>query len=375
MMGDRGRMEPYTEALRRAVQPGSVVIDIGTGTGIFALLACRFGARRVYAIEPDEVIQVAREVAAANGLADRIEFIQEISTRSTIPERADVIISDLRGALPLLDQHIPSIIDARARLLAEGGVMIPRRDTLWVALVNAADLYRSRAGLWEGDDYGLDLRVVRRVATHHWRKARLRPDQLLVPPRCWATLDYATIESPDVCGAASWKIERAGVAHGLLLWFDAEVADGIGFSNAPTAPELIYGAGFFPFADPVTLAAGDAVSVRIQARLADEEYIWDWATRVTDPGDPPRVKASFQQSTFFSQPLSRAALLKRAAGYVPSLNEEGKIESAILALMAAAEPPSLDAIATAICTQFPRRFASWDDALTRVGDLSARFSR
>jgi protein arginine N-methyltransferase 1 len=76
MIADHGRMDAFVRALGRAVKPGAVVVDIGTGTGIFALLACRFGARRVYAIEPSDAIQVAREIAAANGCADRIEFIQ-----------------------------------------------------------------------------------------------------------------------------------------------------------------------------------------------------------------------------------------------------------------------------------------------------------
>src|SRR5437870_11229737 len=67
MIADRVRMEAYMQALRSAVRPGGVVVDIGTGTGIFALLACRFGARRVYAIEPNDAIQVAREIARANG--------------------------------------------------------------------------------------------------------------------------------------------------------------------------------------------------------------------------------------------------------------------------------------------------------------------
>jgi len=87
MMGDGVRMRAYEQALREAVKPGSVVLDIGTGTGIFAMLAARFGARRVYAIEPADAIQVARDIAAANGCADRIEFIQGLSTAVSLPER------------------------------------------------------------------------------------------------------------------------------------------------------------------------------------------------------------------------------------------------------------------------------------------------
>ena len=104
---------------------------------MFALLACRFGARRVYAIEPEDAIEVAREIAVANGYADRIEFIQAMSTEATLPERADVIISDLGDMLPWFRHHIPSIVDARNRFLAPGGVFIPRRDVAWAAVVEA----------------------------------------------------------------------------------------------------------------------------------------------------------------------------------------------------------------------------------------------
>src|SRR5437870_1780607 len=105
MIADNVRMAAYVQALRQSVKPNSVVLDIGTGTGIFALLACQFGARKVYAIEPDDAIQVARDIAVANGYAERIEFIQNLSTKVMLPERADVIISDLRGVLPWFQQH------------------------------------------------------------------------------------------------------------------------------------------------------------------------------------------------------------------------------------------------------------------------------
>ncbi|HEY9300449.1 MAG TPA: 50S ribosomal protein L11 methyltransferase, partial [Phormidium sp.] len=141
MIADKGRMDAYVKALRQTVKPDSVVVDIGTGTGIFALLACQFGARKVYAIEPSDAIQVAKEIAAKNGYGDRIIFIQDISTKVKLPEFADVIISDIRGMLPLFQQHIPAIIDARKRLLAEGGIIIPQRDILWAAVVEVPHLY------------------------------------------------------------------------------------------------------------------------------------------------------------------------------------------------------------------------------------------
>src|SRR4029078_8599142 len=112
-MADNVRMQAYEQALKLAVNSGSVVVDIGAGPGIMALLACRFGARKVYAIEPDESIHLAREIARANGFEDRICFLQQTSLEVELSEPADVIVSDLRGAQPLFKSHIPSIVDAR----------------------------------------------------------------------------------------------------------------------------------------------------------------------------------------------------------------------------------------------------------------------
>src|SRR5574338_341457 len=128
MLADAPRMDAYASALRHAIKPDSVVMDLGCGPGVFALLACKLGARRVYAVEPNNVIGLAREAAVANGFASRIEFFDTLSTDVTLPEPATLIVSDLRGVLPYYQQHLPSILDARKRLLARDGVLIPRRD-------------------------------------------------------------------------------------------------------------------------------------------------------------------------------------------------------------------------------------------------------
>ncbi len=278
MMSDSVRLNAYAQALHQVIKPDSVVLDVGTGTGIFALLACQFGTRRVYAIEPDDAIQVARQIAVENGYAERIEFIQDLSTRVTLPEKADVIISDLRGVLPLFQNHLPSIADARKRLLAPAGVLIPERDTLWAVVVEALDLYRDLTAPWDDNPYSLDMQAARQSVTNTWRKARVAPEQLLVEPRCWATLDYASVESPNISAEASWMVARPGTGHGLGIWFDSTLAGGVCFSNAPGEPELVYGHAFFPWSAPVPLAEGDTVSVALRADLVGEDYVWCWDT-------------------------------------------------------------------------------------------------
>jgi SAM-dependent methyltransferase len=318
MIFDAVRMDRYVRALRHAIKPGTVVVDLGTGTGIFALLACRLGARRVYAIEPDDVIQVARDTAAANGCADRIEFIQARSTDVTLPEQADVIISDLGDALPWFQWHIRSIVDARRRLLVPGGTLIPQRDVAWAGVVDQRELYRRWMGPWDDNLFGLDMQAARRSVTNTFTPARVTTDNLLTELQRWATLDYMRVDDPDVRARVTWTATRDGTAHGLAIGFDRTVAEGICFSNAPDAADAnrttIYRTLFFPWPTPVSLDTGDVVTVDLEARLIRREYIWNWNTDVRARETCDRLKASFRQSTFFGVPLSPATRRTRMAG-------------------------------------------------------------
>ena len=373
MITDEVRMAAYEAALRCVLSPGKTVLDIGAGTGIFALLACQMGARRVFAIEPASAIQVAREVVGANGCADRVTFYQALSTQVELPEPADIIISDLRGVLPLFQHHILSIADARQRLLKPGGALIPQRDTLWAAIVTSDKLHAEYVAPWLDNPYGVEMRAGHRIVVNSWRKARVEPDQLLCEPQRWATLDYTSITNPNVSNTLTWTADRSGTGHGLGVWFDTELIDGIGFSNAPGQPELIYGMGFFPWQDAVAIESGDQITVTLEANLVGEDYIWRWNTQVLGRGSESPLKADFQQSTFFGAPLSPESLRKRADRYVPALNEDGQIDRLILDMMA--DGLSLGDIATQVSERFSHRFETWNAALTRVSDLSEKYSQ
>lgn len=370
MIADPVRMDAYQAALERTVRPGCVVLDIGTGTGLMAMMAVRLGARRVYAVEPGDSIALARVAARDSGVADRIEFLQDISTRITLPERADVIVSDLRGVLPVFQEHVRSLADARDRHLAPGGTLIPRADTLRVAPVEAPDEYRLFTAPWEEHARGFDLSVARGMVLNNWAKTRILPGQLLAEPRTWAVLEYGTRRDPNVQGTLEWTVQRDATGHGLAVWFRADLVDGVGFTTGPEGPDIIYRTGFFPWMEPVALRAGDVVEVDLQARYVGNEYVWVWNTIVRRT-DGSRVE--FRQSTLRSRPAAPRSLRKRAHDFTPALDEDGRIDLAILGMMDGAAP--LEQIAREVQRRFPQAFDAWEDALSRVGRLSQTYAR
>ncbi len=374
MMADSVRLAAYRRALEQAVRPGDLVADLGTGPGVMAVLACRAGADHVYAIEPNDAIETAREVAAANGLQDRITFLHGLSTALVPPRRCQVIVSDLRGCVPLFERHIPILADARARWLAPGGRLIPQRDVLDAALVESEAVYADYGEPWRrlGRELGLDLEAPRRRTINTVGKCTLAREHLLGAAQRWAELDYRTIVDPHVAGRLALTAGRPGQAHGFALWFEAELADGIGYSNAPGEPELVYGQYFFPFEEPLPLAAGEVVTVDLAARLVGDDYVWRWDTAWT-PADaergPPR---RFRQSTFLGEPLSPERLRRRDAAHRPRPNAAGRLERAVLEGMTG--EATLAELARRLAAEHPGRLADERQALALVREVAARCS-
>src|SRR5262249_14727329 len=146
-LSDPPRVDAFRRAIAEAVRPGDVVVDLGAGTGILGLFACAAGAARVYAVDDGGILGIARELAAANGWADRIVHVRELSTRAEIAEPVDVVVTDQIGHFGIEAGLVEFMKDASRRWLKPAGCTVPKAVRLSVAPVESGDM-RGRLDFW-----------------------------------------------------------------------------------------------------------------------------------------------------------------------------------------------------------------------------------
>ena len=155
---------------------------------------------------------------------------------------------------------------------------------------------------------GLDLSAGWPLVANTWilayRQAGEAPDATVNPGRPRLQNDCKTA---IWMGSFAWTMDQPSTGHGVAVWFDRIVADGIKISNEPGAPEAvnvsdIYGQAFFPWPNPVDLEPGDQVSFRMKADLVKDDYVWRWETIIR--AGTQEIKAHFRQSSLHGNPLS-----------------------------------------------------------------------
>lgn len=327
MAVDGVRMDAYSRAIERTVRPGSVVIDLGSGTGIMSLLALRAGARRVHAVEMDAAVWLARDIAVANGYGDKLVVHHGSSFDLTLDEPADVIVADLRGSTPLFGQNVAAMEDAKRRLLAPKGVLIPARDRLFVAL---AETEAHRHGLERGwaafERSGFDASAARSATlncAYTDDDCPVQANHVLSEAKAWAEIRYGEAFAQSLSATVDLAITRGGTAHSLVVWFEATVHDDIVYRNAP-GHTLVYTRVVLPLLEPVRVAVGEAARVTLRTDVGGDEWAWD-----TEIAGKPRVR----QATFLGRPASAESLLRVSLAATPSRASVGERAARILGLM------------------------------------------
>jgi protein arginine N-methyltransferase 1 len=327
MAADGVRIDAYSRAIAKAVKPGDVVVDLGCGTGLMSLLALRAGARLVHGIEMNPAVWLARDVAAENGFADRFRAHHQSSFDVELEEPVDVIVADLRGTSPLFDQNLAVLEDARRRWLKPGGVLVPAKDRMFVALV---EMQAHRDFLEQGwtsiERHGFQAKAARTAtlnSVYTDAEGTLFANQVLSEAKPWTEVEYGVPFVSARSGTVELAVTRNATAHALAVWFEATLLDDIGFTTAP-GHRVVYKRTVLPLLEAVRVKPGDTAKVTLRTDVSGKEWAWD-----TEIAGGARVR----QATFLGTPSSPEALLRESVTATPARSPKGERASQILAEM------------------------------------------
>jgi SAM-dependent methyltransferase len=359
---DARRNAAYAAALRHSVGPESIVLDLGAGTGIHGLIAARLGARRVYLVEPEDIIAVARDSVRANHLEDTVQCIQGQIEEIPRPEPVDIIVSALTGNFLLTEDLLPSLFVARDRWLKPGGVLIPDRATMEGVPVSAPVVFDREIASWSEPNQGIDLSPARAYAANTvWYSGKdLRDTTFLAEPLPLLTLDFLRDGYDRVHAEVTYEVAQSGICHGWLGWFTMRLGDAW-LSTSPREEPVHWSSALLPVDPPLVCERGERLTFAL-----DRVPFGDWTWSVT-------VRSTVQRhSTFLSTPITAATLHKASLDYRPTLAEDGR---ALIDVLSACDGlTSVTSMAQTLQDRYPQRYPTRDAALRFVQNIVKQYS-
>ena len=267
MVSDRPRTNAFAAAIREVVQPGDVVLDVGTGTGILAMFAAKAGARKVYAIDATDIAEVATDLVKANGLSDQIQILHGRAGELQLDHKVDLIISEWLGNAAFAEGMLHAVVDARDHNLTPTGRMLPSKVRVLIAPLDEPILYNAGGpGFWRERIHGLDLSSLQDVELSQGRTMQIRvePAAVLAPGQALLELDLLTASAEDVRseGQLEFVPVRDGVLNGFCVWFEAELSRSVILNTGPFSPETHWAQTYMSFS-PRLVRVGERVEVSV----------------------------------------------------------------------------------------------------------------
>ena len=277
MMNEPERNQAFYDGLQALVAPEKIVFEIGTGSGLLAMMAAKLGARKVFTCEAVGLIaDTARKIIRRNHYQDQITVLAKpshaIQLGTDLPVQADILVHEIFSS-ELLGEHVLAAIeDAKERLLKPGGAVLPSAASIMIALVTGDELGKN---LHVGESFGFDLRDFN--AIHPKKRPLYRED--LAPVLMSDAIEAFRF---DFCRDATFPAERkvieittgkSGLCYGVIQWIRIELGQGVYFENHPARrrPVSNWQHTIYGFDEPIHLQEGCVVSI---AAMHDRSRPW-----------------------------------------------------------------------------------------------------
>ncbi len=237
MLNDEERNSAFERALSKAITPSTTVLDIGSGSGLLAMMAARAGAKETISCEMNTpVAALAQYTVARNGYADKVIILDRKSTDMRIGvdmmKRADLLVTETVDCGLLGEGIIPSITHAREHLLKDDARIIPRAATIIAAVVGSNQLH----GLNYADKAaGFDVSPINQYATAGYFPVRSGAFDYVMLAEPFEVFRFDFTKGVITPGSRliPVPVTREGICHAILFWFDMQLDDEISISNRP----------------------------------------------------------------------------------------------------------------------------------------------
>lgn len=268
MVNDQERVAAFDRALAQAVGPDSIVLDIGSGSGLLALVAAAHGARLVVSCEGlAPVAEIAELIVRRNGLAGRVRICNKWSTELQvgvdIPEPADVLVTEIVDCGLLGEGVLPTLEHASQHLLRPGAKFVPQRGRVLAQLVESEELHLLNHVELAA---GFDLSLFNRLSSLEYFSTRLAQYKYRPLTR---PFDVFGFDFSAGCFAPERKLLRcvaaaSGRCHAVVFWFSLQLAPGLALVNDPANVRSHWKQAVQSFAAPVWVGAGTELQVIVR---------------------------------------------------------------------------------------------------------------
>jgi len=219
-------------------------LDVGSGTGILCMFAAKAGAKRVIGIECSNIIEHAQEIVKANRLDHLITLVKGKVEEVTLPDgidKVDIIISEWMGYCLFYESMLNTVLVARDKWLAPGGLIFPDRATLYVTAIEDRQYKDDKINWWD-TVHGFDMSCIRKVAICEPLVDVVDPKQVVTNACLIKEVDLYVVKEEDLTFTAPFHLtaRRNDYVHALVTYFNVEFTPCHKRTGFSTAPECRY---------------------------------------------------------------------------------------------------------------------------------------
>ncbi|MBC7429611.1 MAG: 50S ribosomal protein L11 methyltransferase [Bacteriovorax sp.] len=275
MMNDTVRNDAYEKALETALKKGGAVLDIGSGSGLLAMMAARHGATKVITCEEVTMVaEKAKVIIQRNGFKDQIQVINKLSTTLVpgidYPERADILVTEIFDNGLLGENALVAIEHARKHLLKPNAQLIPSGARVYAMCIESSEIYKNHRVETISN---FDLSPFNQFTSFDYTGYHLARTDYHALTATTSIFDFDfRKDSENKSVPIEFEITRSGTCHAVAFWYELQLDLDTIISTAPHLPQLsCWKQAIQLLPQPQTFVEGQ--SFKLTAHH-DDEAIW-----------------------------------------------------------------------------------------------------